>query len=181
MEEKLDTQYGLLSVVNEPKYSFESKDNARSYPLEIRLAHDSITSIHGVALNGHDVVVVGATGGCSTVHDRSALVIDGKLYLAVGDQVACLSLELPYRLIWSTRVDTATCFGVYWDSKRATLISHGELEIARLSLHGDLLWQASGADIFTEGFRLLPDYIEAIDFNQTTYRFDYETGDAVLR
>jgi hypothetical protein len=115
------------------------------------------------------------------VHERSALVIHDKLYLAVGDHLACLSLEFPYRLVWSTRVDTATCFGVYWDSQRAALISHGELEIARLSLHGDLVCQASGADIFSEGFRLLPDYIEAVDFNRTIYRFDYVTGEAIFR
>lgn len=96
---------------------------------------------------------------------------------AACDHVACLSLELPYKLICSTRVDTATCFGVYWDSERAALISHGELEIERLSLHGDLVWQASGA----EGFRLLPDYIEAVNFNPTIYRFDYVTGEAILR
>ncbi|RKP43366.1 hypothetical protein D7S89_26470 [Trinickia fusca] len=181
MHTEIDTQYGSLRVVNEPMYSFESQDNVRSYPLEVRLANDSLTSIHGVELNGQGIMVVGAGGGCSAVHERSALVIGDRLYLAVGDHVACLSLELPYGQIWSTRVDTATCFGVYWDKKREALISHGELEIARLSLHGGLIWHASGADIFSEGFRLLPDYIEAVDFNQAIYRFDYATGEAVLR
>lgn len=115
------------------------------------------------------------------MHEHSALVIDDRLYLAVGDHVACLSLELPHRLIWATRVDTATCFGVYWDSGRAALISHGELEVSRLSLRGHLLWQSSGADIFSNGFRLLPEYIEVVDFNQTIYCIDYVTGVSSLR
>jgi hypothetical protein len=178
---KIDTKYGSLRIVNEGTYTFKSQDNVRSYPLEIRLSADSLTSIHGVEVNGERVLVVGAGGGCSAVHEHSALVIDDRLYLAVGDHVACLSLELPHRLIWATRVDTATCFGVYWDSGRAALISHGELEVSRLSLRGHLLWQSSGADIFSNGFRLLPEYIEVVDFNQTIYCLDYVTGEPSLR
>ncbi|AJY03586.1 putative integron cassette domain protein [Burkholderia vietnamiensis LMG 10929] len=40
------------------------------------------------------------------------------------------------------------------------------------------MWQASGADVFSEGFRLLPAHIEAVDFNRTVYRLDYATGEA---
>lgn len=114
------------------------------------------------------------------MHGHSAVALDDRLYLAVGNSIACLSLESPFRLIWSTRVDAATCFGIYWDKHRAALISHGELEIARLSPHGELIWQASGADIFSEGFRLLPDYIEAVDFNRTIYQFDYASGEMIV-
>lgn len=176
----LDTQYGLITIVDESTYSFGSQDNVHSYPREMRLSNDSLTSIHGLGLNGRSVLVIGAAGGCSAVHEHSAVVIDDKLCLAVGDRVACLSLELPFQLVWSTQVDTATCFGVYWDSDRAALISHGELEIARLSLHGDPIWQVSGADLFSEGFRLLPDHIEAVDFGRTIYRFDYATGETIF-
>jgi hypothetical protein len=129
-------------------------------------------------LNGGGIIVVGAGGGCSSVHEHSALVLDDKLYLAVGDHVTCLSLSMPHRLVWSTQVDIATCFGIYWEHSRGALISHGELEISRLSLEGALIWQASGADVFSEGFRLLPDDVEAVDFNRTVYRLDYATGEA---
>jgi len=178
--QNIDTPFGALSVVNEPTYSFGSTDNVRTYTGEVLLTQGHPTSIHGITLNGHGVMVVGAGGGCSSVHDHSSLVLDNKLYLAVGDYAICLSLSPPHALVWSVQVDTATCFGLYWEASRGALIAHGELEISRLSPGGDLIWQASGADIFTEGFRLQPDHIEAVDFNRTVYRFDYATGETTL-
>ena len=56
------------------------------------------------------------------------------------------------------------------------LISHGELEIARVSLDGDIVWSESGKDIFSEGFRLVGDFVEAVDFNHKVYRFNIATG-----
>lgn len=173
---EIQSPCGLITVVNEPTYSFNSTDNFRSYSIEVQLVDDSISSIHGVTLNGDGVVIVGADGGYSSVHERSALVVDSRLFLAVGNQVACLSLELPHRVLWSLRVDAATCFGIHWEDQHGALISHGELEISRLSTDGDLIWQASGTDIFSEGLRLLPHYVEAIDFNGSVYQFDYMTG-----
>lgn len=87
----------------------------------------------------------------------------------------CLNLETGSKE-WSRRVDAATCFGVYWYPPHKALVSHGELEICRLSLEGDEIWSATGADIFSEGFRCLPVGIEAIDFNRSVYLFDYQTG-----
>ena len=45
-----------------------------------------------------------------------------------------------------------------------------------LSLSGEVAWSSAGADIFSEGFELHPDYIEAIDFNRAVYRMDIATG-----
>lgn len=173
----MHTPYGLITIVDEPTYSFNSTDNAQSYALDALLTNESITSIHGVKLNGDSILVVGAGGGCTAIHEHSALALDDKLYLAVGDHIVCLSLELPYRLLWSVRVDTATCFGIHWENQQRALLSHGELEITRLSMDGAIIWQASGADIFSEGFCLLSDYIEAVDFNKSVYQFDYVTGE----
>jgi hypothetical protein len=178
--QNIDTPFGALCVVNEPTYSFGSTDNVWTYTGEVLLTEGRPTSIHGVTLNDQRVMIVGAGGGCSSVHDHSSLVLDDRLYVAVGNCVVCLCLSPPHALVWSVQVDTATCFGLYWEASRAALIVHGELEISRLSRGGDLLWQASGADIFTEGFRLQPNHIEAVDFNRTVYRFDYSTGEATL-
>jgi hypothetical protein len=38
---------------------------------------------------------------------------------------------------------------------------------------------ASGADLLSEGFSLLSDYIEVVDFNRIIYRLDYATGEAI--
>jgi hypothetical protein len=116
-----------------------------------------------------------ADGGASGVHNRSALIHGDTLMVAVGAFVCALQLpELVLR--WHTRADTATCFGVYdapsWDS----LISHGELEIARLSYSGQVLWSSSGRDIFSEAFTLFERHAEAVDCDGTKYRIHLETG-----
>lgn len=177
---EMNTRYGRVKIVNEAAYSFGSADNTRRYAQEIRLAYGSISSVHGVHLDGDRVIVIGAGGGCSTVHKHSALMIGDKLYLAVGDTVVCLSLESTFKLLWSVKTDMATCFGVYWSQRQRAFISHGESEITRLATDGVIVWQTSGADIFTEGFRLLPDYIEAVDFNKSVYWLDYATGEVLL-
>lgn len=48
----------------------------------------------------------------------------------------------------------ATCLGVYFEGRTGALISHGELEIARFSAEGAILWRRPGADIFTGAFAL---------------------------
>ena len=103
------------------------------------------------------------------------MAIHGRLYLAVGNRLVCVDIATG-ALAWSCQVDTATCFGVHWDENHNALISHGEVEISRWSLEGDRLWSAAGADIFSATVRCLPAAIEAIDFNQSVYLFDYQTG-----
>src|SRR5262249_42946512 len=158
-----------------PTYSFGSADNPRTYDTETRLDSENPTSAHGVRLDGKWSAIFEASGGPSTVHQHSAIEVDGRLYLAVGDRVVCLNLVTGLKE-WSRHVDLATCFGVYWDCLHEALISHGELQISRLSLTVDEIWSVAGADIFTEGFKCLDKGIEVIDFNRSVYLFDYRTG-----
>jgi len=173
---RLKTPLGTVQVIDEPGHSIGSADNARSYALEVDLAVGSrASSIHGVLLDDAPVAVFSNGGGASAVHEHSAVYRNGFLYLAVGDNVVCLSLRPP-KVIWSTKVDSATCFGIYFHEPRDAFVSHGELEIARLSEDGAILWSESGADTFSEGFALLPDCVEAVDFEKRIYRFRYEDG-----
>jgi hypothetical protein len=135
-------------------------------------------SVHGVIVNGVPEVVVGGAAGATGVHDKSALILHESLFLAVCDHVVCIDLLLAPAFRWATKVDFATCFGVHHDPARGALISHGEMEIARLSRDGRIIWRSSGKDIFS-GFSLQHDHIEAIDFNGRKYRLAYETGDAI--
>jgi hypothetical protein len=171
---------GVLEIVNESASLWGSADSARRYPDEVHLEEQGYlpTSRHGIEINGDPVVVFLAGGGCSTVHEHSAVHLDGCLYLAVGDHVVCLEI-VSRKVKWAVPIDTATCFGVYYHSKLDALISHGELEIARFDRNGVILWTASGRDIFSEGVRLTEAWVEAVDFNRECYRFDYDTGDAV--
>ena len=176
----LDTPDGQITILDEPSYSFGSADNLRAYDNEMRLHNERLTSVHGVRVDGRWSAILGAGAGPSTVHQHSAIAVEGRLYLAVGNQMVCLNLATGSSE-WSRRVDWATCFGVHWDALHRALISHGELQISRLSLAGDELWSAEGADIFTGGFQCLRDGIEAIDFNQSVYLFDYRTGTLITR
>jgi hypothetical protein len=65
---------------------------------------------------------------------------------------------------------------VYYCPEHDFLLSHGELEVARVSLKGEIVWSACGRDIFSEGFRIVGDHIVAIDFYHGVYRIDIVTG-----
>ena len=51
-------------------------------------------------------------GGPSGVHAHSAVCTGDKCYVAVGDSVCALSVP-GLDLVWRSRVDWVTCFGVY--------------------------------------------------------------------
>jgi len=95
--------------------------------------------------------------------------------MAVGAYLVCFGLSA-FSLLWAIQVDTATCFGVHFSAAHGALISHGELEIARVSDTGAIVWSQSGRDIFTGDFKLAPDCIEVSDFDGAVYRFDYDDG-----
>lgn len=172
---QLATPAGAIEIVNEPTYTFGSADNNRRYPNEVALGEDFRPyATHGVLLNGEPLAVFGDFR-CTGVHLHSALVIDDRVLLAVGGQVVCFTPK-PFQVRWYLEVDDAACFGVHFSADHDALISHGELSISRFSRDGTLLWQAYGADIFSEGFALKPDAVEATDFNGMRYSFSYETG-----
>jgi hypothetical protein len=172
---RIDTEVGEIEVLNEPTYTFDSADNVRSYPFAKILSPGATPlSIHGVLLDGEPLAVFGE-GGWTVVHPHSAVYLDGQIFLAISDSVVCFRPK-PFEFRWQLQVDTATCFGLHYQAEQGALISNGELEIARLSQDGRVLWSAWGADIFSEGLRLLADYIQVVDFNGRVYHFDYATG-----
>lgn len=173
---KLQSDIGDIEIVDELGFSFGSTDTPRSYPFERDLSEEAEPLwIHGVIVDGSPVAVFGSDGGGTRVHEHSAILVGRKLYLAIGNKIVCMDLT-PFHFHWSVQVDTATCFGVYYEPHHAALLSHGEVEIARISEAGEIAWNASGADIFTNGFELRPECIEVIDCNDKVYRFEYESG-----
>lgn len=173
---RITTQVGLIEIVDEPAYTFGSADNTRRYEIEVDLANRvRLGAIHGVLLDGEPLVVFGDFR-CTGVHQHSAICRNGNILLAVGGIVVSFNAK-PFRLNWQLEVDHAACFGIHYQPQAEALVSHGELEISRFTEEGTILWAASGADIFSEGFRLHPNYIEAVDFNGTAYHFSYATGE----
>jgi hypothetical protein len=165
-----------IEIINEPIYTFGSSDNPRGYSFELDLSGEyRPSSVHGVVIDGIPVAVFGSCGGATGAHSRSLFEFAGHSYLAVGPYIVCFSRG-PFQYHWALQVDPATCFGVYYHDATGALLSHGELEISRFNASGQIIWSTSGADIFTEGFTLHPQFAEAIDFNGKVYRFDYLDG-----
>jgi hypothetical protein len=168
-----------------PRFNPQSTDNLCTSEQECFIDGGGCrpSSRHRVTIRRGDEVVTSrvflAGGGASGVHAHSAFLRGDTCYLAVGAFVC--ALELPtLRLLWHLRADAATCFGVYDAPRYASIISHGELEIARLTYSGQLLWSASGRDIFSAGFELHQHHAEAVDFDGTHYRFELETGQSEI-
>ena len=167
-------------------YTFGSTDNCRVYNKEFRLDDEQYrpSSLHDVRVISVDneteisTCILGAAGGGSGIHENSAVINGDSLIVAVGPFM--VSLHLPnLEMNWKIRTDDATCFGVYHSIKTGCYISHGELSIARVSYNGVIEWTNSGADIFTNGFTVTNNHVEAIDWNETVYIWDIHTGEPV--
>ena len=172
---RISSEVGQIEIVDEPTYTFGSADNHRQYPFALDLSNEGRPyAIHGVLLDGEPIAVFGDYR-CTAVHQHSAIFHDGKVLLAIGGQVVCFCPK-PFQFKWQLEIDQAACFGLHFQPKLQALVSHGELEISRFSDEGKILWASSGADVFSEGFRLHPNYIEAVDFNGNVYHFSYVTG-----
>lgn len=172
-----------ISVSNEPTYSFNSSDNRRRYLRETRLDSDKyqFSSVHGLVVERHGEIIashlLATSGGATGVHDHSLVIVGESCVLAVGPYLVSLSLPT-LDVLWSLKADAATVFGIYLSNDGSFLLSHGELTVSRVSLEGEVLWQAGGADIFTEGFSVHDTYVRAVDFEHREYRFDLVTGDS---
>ncbi len=182
MKEPLCLQYfdSEIFIRNEPTYSPCSADNVHAYDVEYFLSDKrEIMNRHGVTLVNHDGTakscILLASGGGTTVHERSALICKDTLYVAVGSQLCALALPT-LSLAWNAQVDFVTCFEVLFSSEHKCLISHGELEIARVELDGNVTWSQSGHDIFTGELFLEPDQVKITDWNDDLYVFTIDDG-----
>ena len=169
-----------LELFDDPTYTAGSADNVRQYDRQYSFLKEyRASSKHGLVCRqpeakSHSCILL-AGGGPSCVHDHSAVIVNRSCFVGVGDMLC--SLPLPsLELTWATEVDTATCFGVYYSPQHDCLLSHGELQVARVSLSGDIVWSAGGKDIFSESFQIIGDDIEVVDFYHNVYRIDIATG-----
>lgn len=144
------------------------------YQIEIRVV------LHGIEIvctsgEARKSLLLHSNAGLLFLNKRCAVILDDSLFLIIGKEVC--RLELPaLELAWRLKCDTAACLGICLLPGQGGVIVHGECEISRLDLSGEIAWQASGKDIFTEGFELFSTHIEAIDFNGEKYKIDLITG-----
>lgn len=173
MEElKLATPFGEVTLRGEPG---GDQPPSVTYPETIDLAGAYWPDDVGVWLEGRPRALLSGAGGRSGMGPGRGAVWRDRLMVVAGEAVACFGLK-PFVLAWAIKTTAWTCFDLHVDEARDALIVRGEGEILRLSPDGEVLWSASGADIFTGDFALKLDWIEVEDFNGRRYRFDYDTG-----
>jgi len=121
--------------------------------------------------------IICSSGGASGIHQTSQIINEDKIVICCSNQIFNLSIP-NLNLRWNTKADEATCFEIFQINK--DFIIHGELEISRLSKEGEIIWQRSGADIFTtleskrDDFKLTDNYIFVTDWENRKYQFDFD-------
>ena len=167
----------VVRLLNDTNYTPGSADNTHVYSRVYDLTEWAYrpSSKHVVICIEpdeleHSCILLGESGATG-IHEHSAVVVGLRCFVAVGDAICSLSLP-DLKLEWSTKVDEITCFGIYYSRDHDCLLSHGELEIARVSLSGEIAWSKGGKDIFTGCFQLAKDHVEVVDFNRHIHRFD---------
>jgi outer membrane protein assembly factor BamB len=172
----------IIEIVDEPDFKLGSKDNNFIYD-KYYYAEDAGKyrgSQHGVRLYKDGVIVksclIIATGGATTIHQRSSILDEDKLVVCCGDSVFCFSIPA-LDLVWNVKADQATCFNIV--KNEDNYIIHGELQISKINKEGQILWEFSGSDIFVslkgnEEFIIENDGILLEDFEGTKYKIDFD-------
>lgn len=182
---RINNQRFSVEITDESLHHASSADNLQKYSKEYLLGEDfSNAPRFGIVVKS----VEGLENSCFALgnsigvkpHDNSAVIVGENLFVSIGNLVCCF--EIPsLTLQWQKQVDTATSFSVYVSPDKKGVISHGELEITKVSFGGEILWSVSGKDIFSEGFAVFPDHIEVIDFNHERYNIALSDGQISLQ
>lgn len=174
------TEKYQIEIYNDLNYNMESNDNVNHYD-EVYLDKSEyrFNSILGIKVYENNQIiknaVIGANSGGTGLHETSTIIEADRILVCCSDFIFCLSLP-ELSLLWKTKADDATCFEIY--KHQNSYIIHGELQISRLDYNGKILWQQSGADIFTtlqgeNDFSITDKYILATDFENRKYKFDF--------
>ncbi|WP_202898546.1 hypothetical protein [Flavobacterium saliperosum] len=170
----------MISIFSDSAYSLDSSDNLYNYDKKYFDESDYIfPSIYGIRVVRDEEefsAIIGSAGGATAASNKSVIVENDKLFMCCGDSVYCLSLP-DLNLNWKTKVDTITCFELFKIDN--FFIVHGELEITRLSIEGEIEWQHSGRDIFVtqngeNDFEIKNGIIIAKDWDNNEYKFDFK-------
>jgi hypothetical protein len=170
-----------IDVYRDETFTKASADNLHTYDIEHFDESEYIfPTMFGIKVFKDDKLVksaiIGSIGGGTGIHKNSVIYEDTRVLICCSDSIFCLSIP-DLSLLWRTQADQACCFEIF--KYQNDYIVHGELEISRLDKHGKILWQQSGADIFTTAsgehdFELTKDFIIATDFENKLYKFGYD-------
>lgn len=169
-----------IDVYADQSFSDGSGDNVVRYDfVYLDKSEYRFSSVLGIRVFQENMLVksavIGAEGGGTGIHDTSVIIESDRFLICCSDTVFCLSIP-DLILLWRTRADQTACFEIY--KYQESYIVHGECEISRLDKDGEILWQNSGADIFTtldgrDCFSINDNFISATDWGNKKYKFDF--------
>jgi hypothetical protein len=170
-----------IEIFKEENINAFSTDNVNRYDIDYidKLDYQPSTVI-GIKLYYDEKqltsAVIGATGGATGIGGNSTIIEYDRFLICCSDSIFCISIP-DLALLWRRQADEVTCFEIF--KYQDTYIVHGELNISRLNKNGEVLWQQSGADIFTtldgkDDFIVTENYILATDWENIKYKFDYD-------
>jgi len=175
------TEKYRINIFADQTFTLESSDNVNQYDFVYFDKSDShFSSVFGIKVFQDDFLIksaiISSSGGGTGMHKTSQIIEIDRLLVCCSNSVYCLSLP-DLALVWKTKADEVTCFEILKFQDR--YIIHGELEISMIDQEGKILWQQSGADIFTtlEGkdeFIVTDKYILATDWGNRKYKFDFD-------
>lgn len=172
-------KYNIEIQVDE-LYTDNSSDNLNQYQkVYFTESEYNLPTKIGIKVFENDELIksaiIGSIGGGTGIHKSSQIIEDDRILVCCSDSIFCISIP-DLDLKWKTQADQATCFELF--KKDNSYIVHGEMEISKLNPNGKIVWQQSGADIFTtekgiDDFEITESYIRATDWENRVYKFDF--------
>jgi hypothetical protein len=170
-----------IDIYREEAFKKGSSDNLNKYDNEYFDESEFIfPTMFGIKVFKEDILltsaIIGSIGGGTGIHNTSVVYEDTRILICCADTIFCLSIP-DLTLSWQTQADQTCCFEIF--KYQDSYIIHGELAISRLDKNGQIIWQQSGADIFTtpngnSKFKLTDKFIHAVDWEVRNYKFDYD-------
>ena len=155
---RIEWENMIVEVFPDHNYAPFSADNPHQYDhvyLSPEIRERSFQAVSKTGLRLRDATteegtvrhsaIICETGGLTSIESKSVLLAGEDLLICAGKMLYCLNLP-SLGLKWKTQVDGAVCFSVHTFSDG--LLTHGELQLTKLSLDGWRQWEFSARDIF---------------------------------
>ena len=170
-----------IEIFEDKSFTKASKNNLIQY--DFIYFDDSeylFPTVFGMKIFQNDILmrsaIIGSIGGGTALHETSVIIENERLLICCSNTIFCLSIP-DLNLLWHTQADQASCFEIY--KYQDSYIIHGEFEISRIDKNGNIVWQQSGADIFTtlngkDDFEITENYVVATDWGNRKYKYDFD-------
>ena len=174
------TEKYRIDIYADQAFTEDSADNVNKYDfVYFDKSEYYFPTVFGVKTFQNDTLiksaVIGSIGGGAGIHETSTIIENDRLLVCCSNTIFCLSIP-DLTLLWRTQADQTACFQIF--KLQSDYLVHGELQISRLNKDGKIIWQFSGADIFTtsdgkENFIITDNYILATDWENRKYKIDF--------